>query len=98
MARPCSAAPATPVVMAGGFDPVANGLAESLSRPGRGVTGIVNLSDELAKKDFELIMELLPRARRIGVLSSNSAASEGSRRTARRRRATQHRYRCLDGR
>jgi putative ABC transport system substrate-binding protein len=76
VARPVQeAAPATPVVMAGGFDPVANGLAESLSRPGRSVTGIVNLSDELAKKDLELIMELLPRARRIGVLSSNSAAS-----------------------
>jgi putative ABC transport system substrate-binding protein len=67
------AQPTLPVVMAGGFDPVAAGLARSLARPGGNVTGVVNLSDELARKHLELIRTLLPRSRRIGVLCGRSA-------------------------
>jgi len=58
-----------PLVLAGGFDPVSAGAASSLARPGGSLTGIVNLSDELARKHLELLRELRPRARRIGVLA-----------------------------
>jgi putative ABC transport system substrate-binding protein len=49
-------------------DPVQAGWARSLSHPGGNVTGLfLNLPD-LAGKWLELVRELLPRARRVGVL------------------------------
>jgi putative ABC transport system substrate-binding protein len=57
-----------PIVMAGVGDPVGSGLVESLARPGGNVTGIAGFGAELAGKSLELIRELLPGARRVGVL------------------------------
>ena len=44
-----------PIVMAGAGDPVATGLVASLAHPGGNITGIANLSTELAGKNIELI-------------------------------------------
>jgi putative ABC transport system substrate-binding protein len=55
-------------VFAGGGDPVANGLVASLARPGGNVTGAVFLAVELMPKRFELLSELVPRARAIALL------------------------------
>jgi putative ABC transport system substrate-binding protein len=41
----------------------------NLARPGYNVTGLINLYDELAKKHIEMIKELLPKMRRVGVLA-----------------------------
>jgi putative ABC transport system substrate-binding protein len=58
-----------PIVFGGvGVDPVAQGLVASLNRPGANVTGIANLSAELAPKRLQLLRELLPNAGRFGVL------------------------------
>ena len=51
-----------------GVDPVALGLVASLNRPGANVTGIVNLSVELAPKQLQLLRELAPNAALFGVL------------------------------
>jgi putative ABC transport system substrate-binding protein len=72
--RILAAEPSVPLVMAGGFDPVAEGLAKSLARPGGRLTGVVNLSDELTRKHLELIRGLLPRSRRVGVLCNPKGA------------------------
>ncbi len=61
-----------PIVMAGAGDPVAAGLVQSLSRPGGNVTGVAALGPQLAAKCLELMHELRPRPRRIGVLASAS--------------------------
>src|SRR5262245_4485189 len=55
-----------PIVMAngGGLD----GLAASLARPGGNVTGLTNVSPELAGKRLELLKEILPRLDRVAVL------------------------------
>ena len=69
-----AAAPGTPIVMGyAGTDPVADGLAESLARPGGPVTGIVMLAKELDVKRVELAREALPTARRLGFLVGATA-------------------------
>jgi ABC-type uncharacterized transport system substrate-binding protein len=61
-----------PIVMAGAGDPVATGLVASLSRPGGNVTGQSSGGAELAGKSVELIRELIPAARHIGVLADET--------------------------
>jgi putative ABC transport system substrate-binding protein len=61
-----------PIVFRLGIDPVATGLVASLARPGGNLTGIYQLTAELFGKRFELLRELAPRARRIGVLAQSS--------------------------
>jgi putative ABC transport system substrate-binding protein len=58
-----------PVVMAGSGDPVATGLVQSLARPGGNVTGVAALGPELAAKNVELLRELRPDLKRLGVLA-----------------------------
>ena len=58
-----------PIVMvSGGTDPVKAGLIESLAHPGGNVTGITNLSRELAGKRLELLKEAVPKLARVAVL------------------------------
>ena len=65
-----------PIVMAGAGDPVATGLVASLARPGGNVTGQSSGGAELAGKSVELIRELIPAARRIGSVSSQSSSRQ----------------------
>jgi putative ABC transport system substrate-binding protein len=57
-----------PIVMANSGDAVRGGFAESLSRPGGNVTGMTQLSPELAGKRLELLREVFPDLRRVGIL------------------------------
>ena len=57
-----------PIVVAGGSDPVATGLAASLARPGGNITGITVMNEELAGKRLELLKETTPKVSRIAVL------------------------------
>lgn len=62
--------PNLPIVMGfAGTDPVADGLAVSLARPGGSVTGVVMLAEELDLKRIEMLRLALPQARRIGFLA-----------------------------
>ncbi len=54
-----------PIVMVTGGDPVGAGLAASLARPGGNVTGLSNLAADLVEKQFALVLEMLPRTRRV---------------------------------
>jgi len=58
-----------PIVMALTGDPIANGLVESLSRPGGNVTGMSGVNAELGGKCVELIREMLPLAHRAVALT-----------------------------
>jgi putative tryptophan/tyrosine transport system substrate-binding protein len=63
-----------PIVIAGGSDPVGDGLVASLARPGGNTTGFSNLTVELPGKRLELLKEAVPQSARIAVLA-NPAAS-----------------------
>ncbi len=57
-----------PIVMANVADPVGTGLVASLARPGGNITGLSTMGQDLSGKRLELISEVVPRLRRIGVL------------------------------
>ena len=68
-----------PIVITTGADPVESGLVASLARPGGNLTGVTNLNVELWQKRVELIAELVPQARVIGLLQNpNNAGAGGS--------------------
>jgi putative ABC transport system substrate-binding protein len=52
-------------------DPVANGIAKSLARPGGNISGIYSLAEELIPKRLSLLKEVVPSAQRVGVLLRN---------------------------
>lgn len=54
-----------PIVMATAIDPVAEGLVESLARPGGNLTGMTSLSPALHAKLIEFAHLLMPKARRM---------------------------------
>jgi putative ABC transport system substrate-binding protein len=49
-------------------DPVADGMAQSLARPGGNVTGVYTMTEEMSPKRLELLKEAVPSLRRVGVL------------------------------
>jgi putative ABC transport system substrate-binding protein len=57
------------VILAIDYDPVKAGLVASLRRPGGNITGMVRMQPQLAAKQLELLREIVPRAKRILVLS-----------------------------
>jgi putative ABC transport system substrate-binding protein len=56
-----------PIVCGSCGDPVENGLAASLARPGGNLTGLASLSAELIGKRVELLKELFPGISRVAV-------------------------------
>jgi putative ABC transport system substrate-binding protein len=56
-------------------NPVANGLVESLARPGGNVTGLSQMLQEVSGKRLELLKELVPKLSRVAVLWNPNSAS-----------------------
>lgn len=56
----------TVVVFNAVTDPVAAGLVESNNKPGERITGVSDISP--AKKQFQLVKELLPEVKRVGIV------------------------------
>ena len=63
-----------PIVMGTMSDPVAEGFATSLARPGGNITGVVNQGEDLIPKQFELVRSVLPRASRVAFLANKDPA------------------------
>ncbi len=57
-----------PIVQVAGPDPVSVGLAKSIAKPGGNVTGLTIFVAEIMAKRLELLREIDPAARRVGVL------------------------------
>jgi len=57
-----------PIVFALVHDPVAAGLADTLARPGRNATGLSSMNIDILSKRIELLLEVVPSAKRVAVL------------------------------
>ena len=63
-----------PIVFSGVNDPVVLKFVQSLARPGGNITGVSLASHEMTKKRVELLREMFPSARRLGVIFEKEAA------------------------
>jgi putative ABC transport system substrate-binding protein len=61
-----------PIVMAFDNDPVGNGFAASLARPGGNITGLSTHYPEISGKQLELLKEIVPRLSRVAVLGNST--------------------------
>jgi putative ABC transport system substrate-binding protein len=57
-----------PIVFHVSTDPVADGLVDSLARPGGNITGVTTITTVLAGKRLELLKEIVPKLSRVAVL------------------------------
>jgi putative ABC transport system substrate-binding protein len=64
-----NANPTMPVLFIGGPDPVADGLVSSLNSPNGNFTGVAAKTSELMPKRLQLLLELIPNATKIALLS-----------------------------
>jgi putative ABC transport system substrate-binding protein len=56
-----------PIVIVSG-DPVSTGLVRSLARPGGNITGFAQLEPDLSTKQVQLLTEVIPEMRRVGIV------------------------------
>jgi putative ABC transport system substrate-binding protein len=67
-----------PIVMVSIADPVASGLAVELARPGGNVTGLSNMATELSGKLVQLLIEIVPGMKRVGVVKNSHNPSSAT--------------------
>ena len=64
-----------PIVFATASDAVGSGLVASLARPGGNLTGLTQISPDLAGKRLEILKETVPRLSRVAALVNRKAAA-----------------------
>ena len=64
-----------PIVLTTGADPVKSGLAESLAKPGRNITGLSIIEEDLSGKRMEILKETFPKMTRLAYLWNPLAVS-----------------------
>jgi len=67
-----------PIIAYIAVDPVAAGLAKSLSRPGGNLTGVAFLAPEMNAKRVELLHEIAPNARRVAAIAGKTSIAANS--------------------
>jgi putative ABC transport system substrate-binding protein len=65
-----------PIVFVLPGDPVGSGLVASLARPGGNVTGLSSQAAELGGKRFDLLREIVPRLRRLAIMTNVDNAAD----------------------
>jgi putative tryptophan/tyrosine transport system substrate-binding protein len=69
-----------PIVFTTGSDPVREGLVSTLNRPGGNVTGVVFITGALGAKRLELLSQIAPKTKKVGVvIYPNTPETEGER-------------------
>jgi putative ABC transport system substrate-binding protein len=67
-----------PIVMGTATDPLGAGLVASLGRPGGNITGLSNAAADITPKHLELLMAVLPKLARVGVLANSDTSSNAT--------------------
>jgi putative ABC transport system substrate-binding protein len=67
-----------PIVFVHVADPLGAGFVESIPRPGGNITGVTNFEPTMGGKWLELLTEIAPRVKRVGMLFSPETAASGS--------------------
>ena len=60
-----------PIVMTTSGDPVGPGFVRSLARPGGNITGLSTMTGDTGAKLFDLLLSVVPKVSRVGVLLSS---------------------------
>jgi putative tryptophan/tyrosine transport system substrate-binding protein len=63
-----------PIIFDYAGDPMKDGLVARLNQPGGNVTGMTSIGAELARKRLDLLLKMVPQARKIGFLSRDRSA------------------------
>jgi putative ABC transport system substrate-binding protein len=61
-----------PIVMAPASDPVGSGFVKSFTHPGGNITGVANMFGDATTKTLDIIRQVFPSAKKIGILISNN--------------------------
>ncbi|HEU4343496.1 MAG TPA: ABC transporter substrate-binding protein, partial [Candidatus Binatia bacterium] len=64
-----------PIIATTLVDPVGAGFVASLARPGGNITGLTNVSTDLAGKRLELLKEAIPKLSRVAIFSDARSPS-----------------------
>ena len=67
-----SATSTIPTIFMGGGDPIRSGLVMNLAKPEGNLTGITMMASDLDTKRLEILKDLVPSARKIGILIDNN--------------------------
>jgi putative ABC transport system substrate-binding protein len=62
---------AIPIVMVSVGDPIGSGFVNSLARPGKNITGLTSITQDLSAKLVGLLVELVPGMKRVGVVGNS---------------------------
>jgi putative ABC transport system substrate-binding protein len=65
-----------PIVFGSIVDPVGSGIVESLSQPGGNITGFTNYEYSIGPKWLELLKEIAPTVKRVGILRDPTNVAE----------------------
>jgi putative ABC transport system substrate-binding protein len=73
-----------PIVIVSVADPVGSGVVAELARPGGNITGLSNMASDLSGKLVQLLIEIVPGMKRVGVVKdpNNPGTAIGLRLTA----------------
>jgi putative ABC transport system substrate-binding protein len=87
-----------PIVMVSVADPIGSGVVAELARPGGNITGVSNMAPELSGKIVQLLVEIVPGLRRVGVVRnpSNPSNTASLRETAEAIRALGLQFEVVD--
>jgi putative ABC transport system substrate-binding protein len=67
-----------PIVFPVTGDPISTGLVASFARPGGNVTGLSNQARDLGAKRLEMLREVFPAARKVGLLANAAYAASAA--------------------
>lgn len=65
-----------PIVIITGSDPVKQGFAASLSRPGANITGVTSQSADIASKRLQLLREVMPQILKVALIFNSESKAE----------------------